>query len=162
MTTVAEIARRAGVQRLTVYNNFPDDHALFAACGDHWLGENPLPDPTAALARKNPAERLRAVLSPLYTWYRRTAKANAHFNRDRLVLPALDAVMRIRMDREFDNLIDALAAGFTPKTQPTKGLRAAVALALDFWTWRRLDGEGMSDDDAAELMVNAVKGAARR
>jgi hypothetical protein len=38
-------------------------------------------------------------------------------------------------------------------------LRAAVALALDFWTWRRLAGEGMSDEDAAALMVGAVKAA---
>ena len=28
-TTVAEIARRAGVQRLTVYNNFPNETELF-------------------------------------------------------------------------------------------------------------------------------------
>jgi len=160
-TTVAEIARRAGVQRLTVYNNFPDDQALFEACGAHWTTENPLPDPTAALARENPAERLRGVVGPLYGWYRRTARANENFLRDRLVLPALDAVMRIRRDREFDNLADALAAGFTPTTAPAKDVRAAVALALDFWTWRRLTGEGMSDDDAAELMVNAVGSAVR-
>jgi hypothetical protein len=39
-------------------------------------------------------------------------------------------------------------------------VRAAVALALDFWTWRRLAGEGMSDKDAADLMVGAVRAAA--
>ena len=31
-TTVAEIARRAGVSRLTVYKHFPDDAALYPAC----------------------------------------------------------------------------------------------------------------------------------
>jgi AcrR family transcriptional regulator len=160
-TTVAEIARRAGVQRLTVYNNFPDEKALFAACGAHWLAKNPPPDPTAALAIKKPTERLLAVLGPLYAWYRKTARANENLQRDRLVLPALDAVMKIRMDQQIDNLMATLAAGFMPVTAASKRLRAAVALALDFWTWRRLAGEGMSDDDAAALMVGAVKAAVR-
>src|ERR687885_554730 len=43
-TTVADIARRAGVQRLTVYNHFADLDALLPACSAHWLGEHPLPD----------------------------------------------------------------------------------------------------------------------
>ncbi len=160
-TTVAEIARRAGVQRLTVYNNFPDERQLFEACGAHWLGENPPPDPTAALGVKNPAERLRAVLVPLYSWYRNTARTIENMQRDRLVMPALDAVMRIRLDRQFDDLSTALAAGFTDATRSTKGLRPAVALAIDFWTWRRLAGEGMTDAEAAALMVGAVQAAVR-
>src|SRR6202521_1714519 len=65
-TTVAEIARRAGVQRLTVYNNFPTETDLFAACGEHWMAQNPPPDPSAALALDDPIERLRAVLNPFY------------------------------------------------------------------------------------------------
>jgi AcrR family transcriptional regulator len=43
-TTVAEIARKAGVQRLTVYTHFPDLTSLFAACTTHWFGEHPPPD----------------------------------------------------------------------------------------------------------------------
>ena len=160
-TTVAEIARRAGVQRLTVYNNFPDEKELFMACGAHWLGENPPPDPTAALGMKNPAERLRAVLVLLYSWYRKTARTIENMQRDRLVMPALDAVMRIRLDRQFEDLSTALAAGFAQGAGSNKGLRAAVALGIDFWTWRRLTGEGMSDAEAAGLMVGAVKAAAR-
>src|SRR5436853_135621 len=84
-TTVAEIARRAGVQRLTVYNNFPDEKELFEACGAYWLAENPPPDPTAALAIRNPAERLRAVLVPRYSWYRYTARTIETMRRDRPV-----------------------------------------------------------------------------
>jgi AcrR family transcriptional regulator len=160
-TTVAEIARRAGVQRLTVYNNFPNETELFDACGQHSMAKNPPPDPSAALAIEDPSQRLRAVLGPLYLWYRKNARSTENLQRDRLVMPALDAVMRIRMDRSLGNLADNLAAGFAPAARSAKGLRAAVALALDFWTWRRLAGEGMSDDDAAALMVGAVKAAAR-
>lgn len=158
---MAEIARRAGVQRLTVYNNFPNQTELFDACGQHAMERNPPPDPSAALAIDNSDERLRAVLGPLYLWYRKNAQATENLQRDRLVLPALDAVMKIRMDQQFANLASALASGFAPKGRPAKGLRAAIALALDFWTWRRLAGEGMSDDDAAALMMCAVSAAAQ-
>ena len=159
-TTVAEIARRAGVQRLTVYNNFPDETELFAACGDHWLAENPQPDLSEALVIGDPSERLGAVLRSLYRWYRKTAQANEHLQRDRLVLPALDAVMKTRMDHQLADLADALATGFARLAASSKSLRPAVALALDFWTWRRLMREGMSDDDASALMVGTVSGAA--
>jgi AcrR family transcriptional regulator len=156
-TTVAEIARRAGVQRLTVYNNFPSERELFDACGEHSLAKNPPPDPSTALAIDNPAERLRAVLKPLYVWYRNSARGNENLQRDRLVMPALDAVMRIRVDQSLSNLADNLATGFALAGGSAKRVRAAVALALDFWTWRRLAGEGMSDDEAAALMVGAVE-----
>src|SRR2546430_2292144 len=159
-TTVAEIARRAGVQRLTVYNNFPDEKELFEACGAYWLAENPPPDPTAALAIRNPAERPRAVLVPLYSWYRYTARTIENMQRDRLVMPALDAVMRIRLDKQFDDLSTALAAGFTEGAHSKQGLRATAALAIDFWTSRRLAREGLSDAAAAALMLGAVKAAA--
>jgi AcrR family transcriptional regulator len=160
-TTVAEIARRAGVQRLTVYNNFPNEIDLIDACGRHWMEGNGPPDPAAALVIAIPNERLRAVLGPLYRWYRKHARVTENLQRDRLVMPALDAVMRIRMDRQFVNLATALAAGFAPKGRRAKNVRAAVALALDFWTWRRLAGEGMSDEDAAALMAGAVSAAAQ-
>lgn len=160
-TTVAEIARRAGVQRLTVYNNFPNETELFDACGQHSMDQNPPPDPSAALTIRSPDERLRAVLGPQYRWYRKNARGTENLQRDRLVMPALDAVMKIRMDQQFANLANALASGFARKGRQPKGVRAAVALALDFWTWRRLADEGMSDDAAAALMVGAVKAAAR-
>jgi AcrR family transcriptional regulator len=159
-TTVAEIARRAGVQRLTVYNHFPDEKELFAACGDYSLAQNPPPDPSAALSIEDPTERLGAVLRDLYGWYRSTARSRENLERDRLVVPALDAAMRHRTGKLLGDLTAGLAAGFTHEAGGGKRVRAAVALALDFWTWRRLACEGMSDKDAADLMVGAVRAAA--
>jgi hypothetical protein len=54
----------------------------------------------------------------------------------------------------------ALAAGFAARGRPGKQLRAAVALSLDFWTWKRLAHEGLSEHAAADLMVGLVLGAA--
>src|SRR2546423_10766156 len=127
-TTVVEIARRAGVQRLTVYNNFPDDRSLFEACGAHWMSEHPLPDMSAAFAEDDPAERLRLILTGLYHWYRATERSNEHMQRDRLVLPALDAVMRIRVDRRTAAPAGCSASGVPPPPRSSAGL-ASVALA---------------------------------
>ena len=56
-------------------------------------------------------------------------------------------------------LADQLAFGFQDARNPLV-VRAAVALALDFWTWRRLSNEGMTDIGAASVMANAVRAAA--
>lgn len=160
-TTVADIARRAGVNRLTVYNNFPHPQELFAACGDHWLAHNPPPDLSAAFQVDNPVEFLRVVLVLFYGWYRKTSRASEHMQRDRLVMPALDEEMRIRMDQQVATLADSLAAGFPSAARSAQSVRAAIALALDFWAWRRLAAEGLTDDESAALMVGAVKAAAQ-
>lgn len=157
-TTVAEIARRAGVQRLTVYNNFPTEYDLFAACQTHFLAENPPPDPSAAFAIADPQARLEAVLRNLYRWYRRTERTSTNVRRDREIVPALDSLMADTTDARAAQLADALAAGLASGTR--REARAAVALALDFWTWRRLAKEGLSDAAAARLMANAVRAAA--
>src|SRR2546430_11622416 len=54
----------------TVYNNFPRERELFAACQAHFLSEHPPPDPGAALGIADPLERTRRALAELYGWYR--------------------------------------------------------------------------------------------
>ena len=152
-TTVADIARRAGVQRLTVYNHFPDLGALLPACSAHWLSEHPEPDLEPAFALEDPAERLRAVLTAFYGWYRENRPMQLRVHGERATVPELDEWMEQTADRQLAELAGALAAGFD-----RPDARALVALALDFWTWRRLDGEGLDDAAAAELMTAAVRG----
>ena len=159
-TTVAEIARRAGVQRLTVYNNFPDEYELFAACQEHFLEQNPLPDLVAALRLEDPGERLESALRQLYGWYRRTERMSTNVRRDRELMPALDAVMAETTDARVAELAAALASPFVQGGRPRRSLRAAVALALDFSTWRRLAKEGLDDRSAARLMTSLVRTAA--
>lgn len=160
-TTIAEIARRAGVERLTVYNNFPDEYRLFAACQQHFLAQNPPPDPSPAFAISDPCLRLEAVLTGLYDWFGCTERMSANVRRDREILPALDALMSDTVDPQVAELAGALAAGFTDADPPLRPVRAAVRLALDFWTWRRLAHEGLDTSSAARLMTDAVRAAAR-
>jgi AcrR family transcriptional regulator len=157
-TTVAEIARRAGVQRLTVYKNFPNEYELFAACQAHFLAENPPPDPSVALTIADPQARLEAVLRNLYRWYRRTERTSTNVRRDREIVPALDSLMADTTDARAAQLADALAAGLA-SGKARREARAAVALALDFWTWRRLAKDGLSDAAAARLMAKAARAA---
>ncbi len=107
-TTVAEIARRAGVQRLTVYKNFAHEYELFVACQQHFLAENPPPDPSAAFAIADPGERLEAVLRQLYRWYRRTERTSGNVRRDREIIPALDSLMADTTDARAAELTKAL------------------------------------------------------
>lgn len=155
-TTVADIARRAGVQRLTVYNHFPDLAALLPACTAHWMGDHPLPDLEPAFAVDDPAERVRAVLELLYGWYRGAAPMQRRVLGERAAVPELHAWLAASRDPLLAALADRLSAGL----EGGAGARALVALALDFWTWQRLDREGLDDPAAAALMARAVSGAA--
>jgi len=154
-TTIADVARRAGVQRLTVYNHFPDLDALLPACSAHWLSEHPQPDLTPAFAIEDPAERLRTALTLLYGWYRENAPMQRRVHGERATVPELDAWMARSADQALAELATGLSAGFD-----RPDARALVALALDFWAWQRLDREGLDDDAAAALMAGVVSGAA--
>src|SRR3954468_24598155 len=93
-TSVAEIARRAGVSRLTVYKHFPDNAALYPACSAHYAGEHPLPDFGAALAHEDPMERVASLLRTVYGGlYRERVAMMRNLYRDRRRDPALDEFM---------------------------------------------------------------------
>ena len=160
-TTVAEIARRADVQRLTVYNHFPEDIELFGACQAHWLTLHPLPEFAPALALSDPTERVRATLRGFYHWYRETAPMAEKIQRDRGTVPALDALMTQTSDQRLAQLTESLAGAFKSHGRRARRRRALIRLALDFWTWRALDREGLDDDTAASLMSDAVANVGR-
>jgi hypothetical protein len=80
--------------------------------------------------------------------------------RDRGAVPPLDALMTQTADAQFSELTAALSGGFRLRGGRAERQRALIRLALDFWTWRRLDREGLDDGAAADLMAEAVASVA--
>ena len=156
-TTVAEIARRAGVTRLTVYNHFADLSELLPACAAHYEQLHPTPDFGSVLARGDAGERVRGVLGLVYRWYRETEPMYGKLFSDRASVPELDRFLEQNVDRMLDGLGADLTAGFGVRAgRRADRLRALIRLALDFWTWRRLTREGLEDEAVADLMTAAV------
>ena len=158
-TTVAEVARRAGVTRLTVYNHFAGLSELLPACAAHYTVLHPWPDFADAFALEDPGERVRATLAGLYGWYRETEPMFGKLFSDRASVPELDRFMEQDIDRAQADLADGLAAAFPRRGRRAKRRAALIRLALDFWTWRRLGDEGLDDEAAAALMAAAVAAA---
>lgn len=153
-TTIAAIADRAGVTRLTVYRHFPDDAALFAACSAHWNARQQLPDPGAWSQTSDPAARLRAGLADLYRFYRDGAGMLTRTYRDFTALP--EEYQQALRDK--DSLFgDVLTAPFGRADDEHRRLRAVIGHAISFWTWRSLClDQGLTDTEAVDAMTGMV------
>src|SRR5918999_702579 len=138
-TTVKEIAERAGVGRMTVYNHFGSDAELLEACSAHYMAGHPPPDPGALDAVTDPDERLRLALGSPYAWYRETADMTGN--------ALLEATA------------DGACAGRGLRGARRGRVRAAALVALDFATWQTLTRVGLDDSAAAELAARFVAAA---
>ena len=150
-TTVSAIARRAGVQRLTVYRHFPDERLLLEACASRWISEHPPPDPTLWIELEDPVDRTHLVLSRLFAYYRRTARMWTTAHRDAAQVPALGPAMA-RFEDYLRSVGDGLLDDWGDALRPEA--RALVRHALRFTTWTSLAREGLDDDQMATLLVD--------
>ena len=110
----------------------------------------------AARRLRDPTERLRAALAAFYGWYRENERLQLRVHGGRATVPELDTWMSQSSDALLAGLADELAARFGLRGPRAKHARALVALALDFWTWRRLSSQGLADDEAASLMARSL------
>jgi AcrR family transcriptional regulator len=156
-TTISEIAQRAGVNRLTVYNHFPDVTDLLRACSKSWTDRHPAPDPTPWARIEDPQQRLRTALTELYGFYARTEPMRANVLRDAQTMPALAALLRGSVVPYLEALRDLLAEGWEVSGDRRKRLLAMLKLAIDFHTWRSLEREcGLSREEAVETMLESM------
>lgn len=160
-TTVTEIARRAGVSRMTVYNHFPTDRDLFAACSTHWGERNPLPDPAAWAEIPDPADRLATALRDLYAWYEQREGMLGNVLRDEASVPPVAEVVDQTWRPYFEAIVTTLAEGWPTAGGDDAELRAMLRLVVDFNTWTILRGSNVGSGHASNIAARMVIGAAR-
>jgi AcrR family transcriptional regulator len=167
LTTRSAIAERAGVTRPTVYSHFPDELTLGMACSSLELSDNPLPDPGPWEEISEPEERLRAALGDLYAYFRRRERLWANILRDQEMplddpeAHEADAEIMEPIFLHWERMKQSLATGWGESDESSRLLLSAIGLALDFQTWRGMvRTQGLSDEQAIELMVGMVRCAA--
>lgn len=151
-TSLSAVAERAGVQRHTLYAHFPDSEALFRACTLHWRAAHPFPAEVPDL--EDPLERLRIALRAVYDWYESVEEAFTLFVRDSDVFPAF---WQERLDA-----LDAVATTLAAPLGRSRTVKARVAHALEFETWRSLRRHGLSQKEAVEAMLELIEARQRR
>jgi len=162
-TTVSEIAKRAGVNRLTVYNHFPDISDLLKACSRSWTERHPAPDPSPWARIGDPQQRLRTALAELYGFYARTESMRGNVLRDAETMPELAALLEGSVVPYLEAVRDLLAEGWEVGDDRRKRLLATIKLAIAFHTWRSLEREsGLNREEAVESMLEAVRSAVSR
>jgi AcrR family transcriptional regulator len=162
-TTISEIAQRAGVNRLTIYNHFPDLTDLLKACSRSWTERHPAPDPKPWVRISDPQVRLRTALEDLYGFYARTEPMRANVLRDAQTMPELAALLEGSVVPYLGTVRDLLVEGWDVSDDRRNRLLATIKLAVDFHTWRSLErGSGLSRKEAVETMLEAVRSSVPR
>jgi AcrR family transcriptional regulator len=158
-TTLSAVARRAGVERRTLYRHFPTEADLFEACSTHYFAANPWPPLEAWRAIRDPRQRLERALDELYAYYERTEPMFTNVLRDaELVDFARDAVLPLQA--YLDEAVAVLAAGRRARGRRRDLLLGALRHALAFSTWRSLTASGMTRANAVTLMTALADAAA--
>ena len=152
LTTLSQVAERAGVQRHTLYAHFPDERSLYMACSGLTMERDPLPDAEVWRTVEDQRERLSIGLLAIYGWYERNAELAACVLRDAEYHPLTREIAALRFGSYWAAYQEVLGAKLSLKQ------RAVLGLALSFFTWRTLVREGGLEQEAAvRAMVNAIE-----
>jgi AcrR family transcriptional regulator len=161
-TQISEIARRAGVERLTVYRHFPDPRTLLQACSAHWRAAHPPPDPAPWRDIGDPHARTRAALRAVYGYFDDNERMLANVIRDAETIPPLREAVEAGSLAYVGQVRDVVVDGWGLKRARRERVAVIVGLALDFHTWRFLARHrNLSNDEAAALMLHVIACAAR-
>jgi AcrR family transcriptional regulator len=159
-TTLSAIAKRAGVQRHTVYRHFPSPTELFGACSAHYFTANPWPDLEPWLVISDPRERLAQALDQLYAWYERTEPMFTNVLRDLELVDAIRPAI-VPLQDYLAEAAEILTAGWPTRGRRRRVLDAALQHATDFQTWRSLTAnDRITRTEAVELVSALVAAAA--
>lgn len=152
-TTVSEIARRAGVGRVTVYRHFADDSEILTACSGLYFEGHPPPDLGSWCSTEDPAARLRLGLSETYAYHRETEAMVSRILADIPDHPVVQPYYEL-----WAQATEILLDPWDTRGRPEAPLRAAIALTLSFHTWQKLvRDQQLSDEEAVALAAGMVE-----
>jgi AcrR family transcriptional regulator len=158
-TSLSAVAKRAGVERRTLYRHFATEADLFAACSADYFAAHPFPDLGAWRAIADPRQRLERALDELYAYYERTEPMFTNVLRDAELVDFARAAVA-PLGAYLEEAAEVLSAGRPARGRRRRLLDAAVRHAVAFSTWRSLTGTGIGRSDAAALMAALVESAA--
>lgn len=148
-TSMNDIAERAKVGKVTVYRHFPDEASLVGACSGQYFQRHPFPNPEDWRTIQDATERLRLGLRDTYAYHRATEPMMT-----RVLAEARDHPVMAPYHVHWQCAAEVLAAAWPISSKRKAMMKAAVALALSFDTWRLLVREQqLTDDQAIELMT---------
>jgi AcrR family transcriptional regulator len=151
-TSVSDIAERAQVGRVTVYRHFPDEPTLSRACSGRYFERHPFPEPGDWQSIADPVERLLTGLRETYAYHRATEAMITHVLADARDHPVVEPY-----HAHWRRAADVLVQPWRLRGRRRTLLRAGIALALSFDTWRTLVREQqLSDTRAVELMLRVT------
>lgn len=151
-TSMRDVAQKADVGVVTVYRHFPDDMALLGACSGAYFERHPFPDPESWRSIRDAHQRWREGLRETYAFHRETEPMIARVMDEVRDLPLMEPYFA-----HWRHAADVLLEAWPEAVRNDRKMRAATALALRFETWWALAvQEGLSDDEAVELMSRIV------
>lgn len=155
--TITEIARRAGVARVTVYRHFPDELALLTACTTHYLSLNPLPDLAHWTSIADPIVRLRTGLTETYAYHRQTERMMTRSEQEVRTNPVLADLME-PLNAYWTTAQAVLSQGWKIPKKAEDLLSASLGLALSLSAWQTLTSrQGLDDAQCVELFVDMIR-----
>jgi AcrR family transcriptional regulator len=159
-TTYAMIAKLADVAIPTVYNHFPTQRELLAACTRKVVSAGPALDAGIFSDSMDLESRLRALAAALFASYRcRAPWLRWAVHEAVLVRPLQDLVKQAAALRR-RLIAEALEPDFGPR--PPQKLVAVAEVLLDFPAWQRLTRNGRAAvEDAAQTIADALLALAR-
>jgi AcrR family transcriptional regulator len=156
--SIASLARRAGVGRVTVYRHFPNERSLAVACTTAYFEAHPFPDPTSLADVRDPGTRLRLGLERLYQYYADNEPILLAGERDVAAHPVLVEALAPQL-AALEAMRKVLSAGWPDAKVGSTVIVSAIGHALAFATWRSLArDQGLTRTQGVDLMVALVAG----
>jgi AcrR family transcriptional regulator len=156
-TSYADIAARADVAIPTVYKHFPTLTELFSACTGHAMAEAPPVGPHTFAELPNIPERVEALVRALFARYRYLSPWLRWSQHEAHLIPELGA-FHAKIQAQHLQLIRAC---FSPRFG-ARVPRAVVGLTEILTRYSSFEvlteGHGLSDDEAACTICNALRG----